>query len=68
MVKWSIATTKHKQFYINSVYYGHGSPERFVTERNANLVRTTSALSGINSSCTGSATIDKGTISLRIDK
>ena len=59
-----LQTTKHKQIYINSVYYGHGSPERFVTERNANLVRTTSALSGINFSCTGSATIDKGTISL----
>ena len=58
-----LQTTKHKQLYINSVYYGHGSPERFVTERNANLVRTTSALSGINFA-TQSGTIDQGTISL----
>jgi hypothetical protein len=60
-----LQTSKHKQLYINSIYYGHGSSlDRFVTERNANLIRTTSALSGINFSCTGSATIDKGTISL----
>ena len=60
-----LQTTKNKQFLIKSVYYGHGSSyEQFVSERNANLIRTTSALSGINFSCTGSATIDKGTISL----